>query len=54
MPPTANSPGTVTNTDYLNAIVNQAQAELLVVQAKTAKKIALLRVRFAAGKTLKY
>ncbi|MGA2506155.1 MAG: TolC family protein [Chitinispirillaceae bacterium] len=46
--------GTATTTDYLNALVNQAQAELLVVQAKTAEKIALLQLRFAAGKTLKY
>jgi len=46
--------GTATNADYLNALANQAQAELLVEHAKTAKKTALLRMWFAAGKTIKY
>jgi outer membrane protein TolC len=46
--------GTATAVEYLNAIVNQAQAELLVAQAKTAKKMALLKMWFAAGKTIKY
>jgi outer membrane protein len=46
--------GTVTAADYLNALVNQAQAELAVEQAKTAKKMARLKIRFAAGKTIKY
>jgi outer membrane protein TolC len=46
--------GTATTADYLNAMANQAQAELLVEQAKTSKKTALLRMWFAAGKTIKY
>jgi outer membrane protein TolC len=46
--------GTVTATEYLDALVKQAQAELLVEQAKTMKKSALLRMWFAAGKTIKY
>jgi len=46
--------GTVTATEYLDALVKQAQAELLVEQAKTHKKSALLKLWFAAGKTLKY
>jgi outer membrane protein len=46
--------GTVTATEYLDALVKQAQAELLVEQAKTIKKSALLRIWFAAGKTIKY
>jgi outer membrane protein TolC len=46
--------GTATTADYLNALANQAQAELLVEQAKTTKKTALLRMWFAAGKTIKY
>jgi outer membrane protein len=46
--------GTVTAADYLDALVKQAQAELLVEQAKTARKSAVLRMWFAAGKTIKY
>ncbi len=46
--------GTVTAADYLNALVNQAQAGLSVEQAKTAKKMAILKMLFAAGKTIKY
>jgi outer membrane protein TolC len=46
--------GTVTEADYLNALVNQAQAELAVEQAKSAKKMALLKMRYAAGKTITY
>ena len=46
--------GTVTAADYLDALVKQAQAELLVEQAKTIKKSAVLRMWFAAGKTIKY
>ena len=46
--------GTVTSAEYLNALVNVAQAELLVEQAKTAKKIALLKMQYASGKTIKY
>lgn len=46
--------GTATASDYLDALVKQAQAELLVEQAKTAKKAALLRMWYAAGKTIKY
>jgi outer membrane protein TolC len=46
--------GTVTAADYLDALVKQAQAELLVEQAKTAKKAAVLRMWYAAGKTIKY
>ncbi|MBN2188080.1 MAG: TolC family protein [Chitinispirillaceae bacterium] len=46
--------GTVTAADYLDALVKQAQAELLVEQAKTLKKSAVLRMWFAAGRTIKY
>jgi outer membrane protein TolC len=46
--------GTVTSADYMNALVNVAQAELLVEQAKTAKKIALLKMQYSAGKAINY
>jgi outer membrane protein len=46
--------GTVTAADYLDALVKKAQAELLVEQAKTAKKSAVLRTWFAAGIIIKY
>lgn len=46
--------GTVTNAEYLNALVNLAQAELLVEQAVTMKKTARLKVLYAAGKTIKF
>jgi outer membrane protein TolC len=46
--------GVVTTADYLNALVNLAQAGLMVEQAKTAKKIAMLRMLYAMGKKLEY
>jgi outer membrane protein len=46
--------GMVTTADYLNALVNLAQAELMVEQAKTAKKIAMLKMLYAMGKEIKY
>lgn len=46
--------GAATTADYLNALVNQAQADLMIEQAKTTKKIALLKMLFAAGKEIKY
>jgi outer membrane protein len=46
--------GMVTTADYLNALVNLAQAELMVEQAKTAKKIAMLKMQYAMGKEIKY
>ena len=46
--------GMVTTAGYLNALVNLAQAELMVEQAKTAKKIAMLKMLYAMGKELKY
>jgi outer membrane protein TolC len=46
--------GAVTAADYLDALVKQAQAELMVEQAKTARKSAVLKMWFAAGKTIKY
>jgi outer membrane protein len=46
--------GMVTTADYLNALVNLAQTELMVEQAKTAKKIAMLKMLYAMGKELKY
>jgi outer membrane protein TolC len=46
--------GMVTTADYLNALVNCAQAELMVEQAKTAKKIAMLKMLYAMGKELRY
>jgi outer membrane protein TolC len=46
--------GMVTTADYLNALVNLAGAELMVEQAKTAKKIAMLKMLYAMGKELKY
>ena len=46
--------GMVTTADYLNALVNLAGAELMVEQAKTAKKIAMLKMLYAMGKEIKY
>jgi outer membrane protein TolC len=46
--------GTVTNADYLNSLSNLAQAELLAEQVKTMKKIALLKVMYAAGIIIKF
>jgi outer membrane protein TolC len=46
--------GTVTNADYLNALVNLDQADLVVEQVKTMKKMALLKLVYAAGVTIKY
>jgi outer membrane protein len=46
--------GTATSTDYLNAVADCAKARLQVEEAKTAKRMALLRLRFAAGKDIRY
>ncbi|MBN1129583.1 MAG: TolC family protein [Chitinispirillaceae bacterium] len=46
--------GMITTADYLNALVNLAQAELMKEQARTAKKIAMLRMLYAMGKKLEY
>jgi outer membrane protein TolC len=46
--------GTATSTDYLNALTDCAKARLQVEEAKTAKRMALLRLRFAAGKEIRY
>lgn len=46
--------GMVTTADYLNALVNLAQAELMVEQAKTAKKIAMLKMLYAMGREIRY
>jgi outer membrane protein TolC len=44
--------GTVTQTEYLNALVAATQAQLLEQRIEVAGKIALLRARFAAGVSL--
>jgi outer membrane protein len=46
--------GMVTTADYLNALVNLAQAELMVEQAKAVKKIAMLKMFYAMGKEINY
>ena len=43
------SAGTITNAEYLTALVNLAQARLLVEQVRTMKKMALLKVMYTAG-----
>ncbi|MBN2035423.1 MAG: TolC family protein [Chitinispirillaceae bacterium] len=46
--------GVVTAADYLDALVNLAEADLRVEQAKTAKKMAMQQLFFAMGKDLEY
>ena len=46
--------GMVTTADYLNALVNLAQAELVAEQARTAKKVAMLKMLYAMGKKIEY
>ncbi len=46
--------GTATPTDYLTSLADCATARLQVEEAKTAKRMALLRLRFAAGKKMRY
>ena len=46
--------GTATSTDYLNALADLAQARLQAAAATTAKRAAMLRLQFAAGKEIRY
>jgi outer membrane protein len=46
--------GVATTADYLDALVNLAEADLRVEQAKTAKKMAVLTLLYAMGKKLEY
>jgi outer membrane protein TolC len=46
------SGGVATAADYLNALIDQAQADLAVEQARIAKRVAALRVLYAAGKEI--
>jgi outer membrane protein TolC len=46
--------GTATPTDYLTSLTDCAKAKLQVEEAKTARRMALLRLRFAAGKEIRY
>jgi outer membrane protein TolC len=46
--------GTATPTDYLTSLADCASARLQVEEAKTAKRMALLQLRFAAGKEIRY
>jgi outer membrane protein TolC len=48
------SAGSVTTADYLNALVGQAQAELTAEQARMSKRVALLRLLYAAGTEISY
>jgi outer membrane protein TolC len=48
------SGGTATPTDYLASLTDCAKARLQVEEAKTARRMALLRLRFAAGKEIRY
>jgi outer membrane protein TolC len=46
--------GTATSTDYLASLTDCAKARLSVEEAKTAKRLAALRLMFAAGKEIRY
>ena len=46
--------GTITQTDYLNAITLRAKADLSVRQAEFLRNMAILQLYFAAGKELEY
>jgi outer membrane protein TolC len=46
--------GTITQTDYLNAITARARADLSVRQAAFMKNMAILQLYFAAGRELKF
>ncbi len=46
--------GTATSTDYLTSLTDCAKARLQVEEAKTSRRMALLRLRFAAGKEIRY
>jgi outer membrane protein, adhesin transport system len=48
------SGGTATSADYLNALTAQSLAELAVEQARTTKRMAMLKLLYAAGKEIKF